>query len=54
MLGDAEAAEKTVNFKWLKTGEQEAISQSDLLAKTEEIRSKIQAQRHPQTVGSSS
>ncbi|MEB3280860.1 MAG: histidine--tRNA ligase [Lyngbya sp.] len=52
VLGDAEAANQTVNLKWLKTGEQETISQSDLLIKMEDIRSKIQAQKHSQTVSS--
>ncbi|EAW35592.1 histidine--tRNA ligase [Lyngbya sp. PCC 8106] len=45
VLGDAEAENQTVNLKWLKTGEQDKIPQSDLLTKTEEIRSKIQASR---------
>ncbi|ERT04952.1 histidine--tRNA ligase [Lyngbya aestuarii BL J] len=45
VLGDAEAENQTVNLKWLKTGEQNQFSQSDLLTQTEEIRSKIQASR---------
>ncbi|MDY7020577.1 MAG: His/Gly/Thr/Pro-type tRNA ligase C-terminal domain-containing protein, partial [Cyanobacteriota bacterium] len=43
VLGDEEAENQAVNLKWLKTGEQETISQSDLLAKIDEIRTKIQS-----------
>ncbi|WP_413168208.1 histidine--tRNA ligase [Capilliphycus salinus ALCB114379] len=53
VLGDAEAANQTANLKWLKTGEQNTISQSELLTKMEEIRSQIQAQKQSQTVNSS-
>lgn len=52
VLGDGEAANQTVNLKWLKTGEQETISQSDLFTKLDEIRSKIQSQKHSKTVSS--
>ena len=41
VLGDAEAENKTVGLKWLASGEQEAIAQTDLLANTEALRSKI-------------
>jgi histidyl-tRNA synthetase len=41
VLGDAEAENKTVNLKWLASGEQQAIAQSDLLAMTEELKIKI-------------
>ncbi|MDJ0649658.1 MAG: histidine--tRNA ligase [Xenococcaceae cyanobacterium MO_188.B19] len=41
VLGDAEAENGTVNLKWLASGEQEAISQSALLADIEALRSKI-------------
>ena len=41
VLGDAEAENKTVNLKWLASGEQQAIAQSDLLAITDELKSKI-------------
>ncbi|NEQ20199.1 MAG: histidine--tRNA ligase [Microcoleus sp. SIO2G3] len=41
VLGDAEAERQTVNLKWLKSGEQEAIAQADLLEKTEELRRQI-------------
>ncbi len=41
VLGDAEAENKTVNLKWLASGEQQAIAQSELLTNTEALRSKI-------------
>jgi histidyl-tRNA synthetase len=41
VLGDAEAERQTVNLKWLKSGEQEAIAQTDLLEKTEALRQQI-------------
>jgi len=41
VLGDAEAESKTVNLKWLKSGEQKAIAQADLLEKTDELRHQI-------------
>ena len=41
VLGDAEAENQTVNLKWLASGEQQAIEQSDLLNMTEELKSKI-------------
>ena len=41
VLGDAEAESKTVNLKWLASGEQQAIAQSELLTNTEVLRSKI-------------
>jgi histidyl-tRNA synthetase len=34
ILGDEEAANQTVQLKWLQTGQQQAISQADLLHKT--------------------
>lgn len=43
VLGDEEAANKTVQLKWLNTGEQSAITQTDLLEKIEEIRRQIDA-----------
>jgi histidyl-tRNA synthetase len=45
VLGDAEAENKTVNLKWLKSGEQQAIAQADLLAKTDELRRQIESFR---------
>ncbi len=44
VLGDAEAENRTVNLKWLKTGEQEAITQSELLSQVEKIRQRINQQ----------
>lgn len=41
VLGDAEAESQTVNLKWLKSGEQQAIAQVELLEKTEELRRQI-------------
>lgn len=41
ILGDEEAANKTVKLKWMATKEQEAIAQTDLLAKTEQLRHEI-------------
>lgn len=41
VLGDAEAENQTVNLKWLKSGEQTAIAQSDLLEKTDELRNQL-------------
>lgn len=38
VLGDAEAENQTVNLKWLQSGEQQAIAQTDLLEKTVELR----------------
>jgi histidyl-tRNA synthetase len=47
VLGDEEAAKQTVNLKWMATKEQEAIAQTELLARSEEWRSQIQAQKTP-------
>jgi histidyl-tRNA synthetase len=41
ILGDEEAENKTVKLKWMATKEQNAIAQTDLLAKTEELRREI-------------
>ncbi|MGF1591068.1 MAG: histidine--tRNA ligase [Pleurocapsa sp.] len=41
ILGDAEAENNTVNLKWLASGEQQAIAQSDLLTMVEELKVKI-------------
>jgi histidyl-tRNA synthetase len=41
VLGDAEAENQTVNLKWLKSGEQQAIAQTDLLEKTDELRRQL-------------
>ncbi|MBD2066551.1 histidine--tRNA ligase [Leptolyngbya sp. FACHB-671] len=41
ILGDAEADSETVQIKWLKSGEQEAIAQSDLPDKADDLRRRI-------------
>jgi histidyl-tRNA synthetase len=41
VLGDTEAETGTVQIKWLKTGEQRAIGQSDLLNNTEELQQQL-------------
>lgn len=41
ILGDTEAENKTVNLKWLASGEQKAIAQIDLLSMTEQLQAKI-------------
>lgn len=41
VLGDAEAANRTVNLKWLASGDQEAIAQEDLINLAEELKTKI-------------
>ncbi len=41
VIGDSEAENQTVNLKWLASGEQQAIAQSDLLAMTEELKTNI-------------
>jgi histidyl-tRNA synthetase len=45
VLGDDEAENHTVNLKWLASGEQSAIAQSDLLAMSEELFDKISNER---------
>jgi len=45
VLGDAEAESKTVNLKWLKSGEQQAIAQADLLERTDKLRQQIESFR---------
>jgi histidyl-tRNA synthetase len=41
IIGDAEAENKSVNLKWLASGEQQAIAQKDLLDMIAELKSKI-------------
>ena len=41
VLGDSEAQNKTVNLKWLASGEQQAISQTELLSMTDSLKAKI-------------
>ena len=46
VLGEAEAENNTVNLKWLTSGEQQAIAQSDLLTMTDELKTKIAQLKH--------
>lgn len=41
IIGDAEAQSKSVNLKWLASGEQQAIAQDDLIKMTDELKTKI-------------
>ena len=41
VIGDAEAENKSVNLKWLASGEQQAIAQADLIDITDELKAKI-------------
>jgi histidyl-tRNA synthetase len=41
VLGDAEAENKTVNLKWLASGEQQAIAQGELLGMIAQLKAKI-------------
>lgn len=45
ILGDAEAANQTVQLKWMKSGEQAAIAQSDLLQNPDSLRQQTAAHR---------
>lgn len=45
ILGDEEAANQTVKLKWMASKEQQAISQADLLAMTDELRSQLASQK---------
>ena len=45
ILGDEEAANQTVQLKWLATGNQAAIAQSQLFAQTDELRQQIHASK---------
>ncbi|NEP24879.1 histidine--tRNA ligase [Moorena sp. SIO3I6] len=42
VIGDAEAQSNTVNLKWLASGEQETMTQADLLDKTEQLKEQIE------------
>jgi len=44
VLGDSEAENQTVNLKWLASGSQQAIAQSELLGMTEELKAKLAQQ----------
>ncbi|BAU64402.1 histidyl-tRNA synthetase [Stanieria sp. NIES-3757] len=45
VIGDAEAENQTVNLKWLASGEQTAIAQTQLLSSAEELNQKIRQLR---------
>lgn len=45
IVGDDEAAAETVQLKWLGSGEQAAIAQSDLLKNTDHLRQEIEQRR---------
>ena len=45
ILGDSEAAQQTVQLKWLATGDQQEIAQAELPEVSAELRSRIQALR---------
>ena len=49
ILGEAEAESQTVNLKWLGSGEQEAIAQSDLPGMADTLRRRMAEQRNPST-----
>ena len=42
-LGDAEAEAGTAQLKWLQSGQQETVTQSDLVSQPEAWRTKLQA-----------
>jgi histidyl-tRNA synthetase len=41
IIGDAEAQNQSVNLKWMRSGEQQAIAISQLLSMTDELRQQI-------------
>ena len=41
VFGDSEADNKTVNLKWLASGEQQAIAQTELLSMTDSLKARI-------------
>jgi len=47
VLGDAEAEQQTIKLKWLKTGEEITINQSDLLDKIDQFREQIKTLKTP-------
>jgi histidyl-tRNA synthetase len=42
ILGDAEAEAQTVQLKWMKSGEQEAIAQADLPNRADQLRRQLE------------
>lgn len=47
ILGDDEAAQGTVQLKWLKSGEQTSLAQADLLAEVDALRQQLKATAAP-------
>jgi histidyl-tRNA synthetase len=47
VLGDAEAQQQTIKLKWLKTGEETTLNQSDLFDKIDQFRQQIQSLKTP-------
>ncbi|CAD5928630.1 Histidine--tRNA ligase [Planktothrix tepida] len=47
VLGDAEAEQQTIKLKWLKTGEEITINQSDLFDKIDQFREHIKTLKTP-------
>jgi histidyl-tRNA synthetase len=47
ILGDEEAENQTVKLKWMVSKEQQAITQAELLAMTDELRQQINALSSP-------
>jgi histidyl-tRNA synthetase len=45
VIGETEAEARTVNLKWLISGEQQTVNQVDLLTMTDELKSKIALQK---------
>lgn len=45
VIGETEAEARTVNLKWLTSGEQQTVNQVDLLIMTDELKSKIALQK---------
>lgn len=53
ILGDAEAANQTVQLKWLATGEQQAIAQADLPALADTLHEQIARSHHDRSTTTS-
>ncbi|HBW57572.1 MAG TPA: histidine--tRNA ligase [Oscillatoriales bacterium UBA8482] len=47
VLGDSEAEQQTIKLKWLKTGEETTLNQSDLFDKIDQFRQQIQTLKNP-------
>lgn len=49
VLGEDEAANGTVQLKWLKTGEQESLNQTDLIKQAEHLRHRVAQSKSTET-----